>query len=283
MLLTHPRLARDGWAWALVLLLQLTAHELGHVIAGGLVGFAFESLQVGPVCLDRSGAGGAPGGRRSSSASGAAPPSSSLEAARCPVMRPYLPLADRSRTSSSPCWPASPSRRCRRPRRLPARHRSPSSATACRWGCSLASRTWSRCPGQARTARASSRRFARQVDPPFAAQLVVRPRSAPPQPAVSGRFRQGLRRDRDRALVGRSSNRTGEVAQAQALSSARSEGGGKRIAQNIANAAALADHRCARASQLPRSHRLDRVVAVARVSVVGFPVLTHSSPFETWW
>jgi len=48
----------NGTAWiaammSLALPLQLAAHELGHVVAGHLVGFEFLSIQVGPFCLDR--------------------------------------------------------------------------------------------------------------------------------------------------------------------------------------------------------------------------------------
>ncbi len=53
-----PWYSFDGSAWYAVLAsvavpLQLAAHELGHVVAGHLVGFEFHSIQVGPFCLDR--------------------------------------------------------------------------------------------------------------------------------------------------------------------------------------------------------------------------------------
>ena len=39
------------------LIAALVVHELGHVIAGRLVGFRFGLIAVGPVCLRRSGNG----------------------------------------------------------------------------------------------------------------------------------------------------------------------------------------------------------------------------------
>lgn len=54
-----PWWSLGGGEWRLAMLalslpLQLLAHELGHVLAGRLVGFGFLSLQVGPFHLDRS-------------------------------------------------------------------------------------------------------------------------------------------------------------------------------------------------------------------------------------
>jgi hypothetical protein len=45
---------REQWAAILMplFILAITIHELGHLVAGGAVGFQFSSIQVGPLALE---------------------------------------------------------------------------------------------------------------------------------------------------------------------------------------------------------------------------------------